>query len=115
MYSEEQTTLNNWDNVEFEEIGEENDVKQWKPQPNDFIIGVYTQTTHGTGKGEGYVFHTLEDKEGNEVSILGCTVLNNKLDKIEYGTLIKIIFKGYATSQRGKEYKNYAVLVAKGN
>lgn len=113
LNTEEQKTLNNWDTIEFEEIEDENNALQWKPQINDFIIGVYTKTTHGTGRGEGYIFHTLEDQDGNEVSILGCTVLNKKLEKIEYGTIIKIIYNGYATSQRGTEYKNYTVLVPK--
>lgn len=109
----EQTTLNNWDNLTFEEV-EDEQADQWKPEnPNDFIIGRYVSTTIGTGRGEGLRFHIIEDQQGNEISILGCTVLDNKLEKIEYGTVMKIIFKGYATSERGRDYKNYDVLIAK--
>lgn len=110
----EQKTLNNWDTLEFEEI-EDEQVDQWKPEKtNDFIIGRYISTSLGTGRGEGLRFHIIEDQQGNEISILGCTVLDNKLEKVEYGTVIKIIFKGMATSERGRDYKNYDVLTAKG-
>ena len=112
----EQTTLTNWNALTFEEIKDEvdEDVEKWIPEVNDFRIGVYTSTIQGTGKVDGLTFHIFEDQEGNRFSLLGCTVLDKKLSKIEYGTIVKIIYKGYATSEKGRDYKNYEVLKATG-
>lgn len=112
----EQTTLTNWDTLEFEEIKDEieSDVEKWIPEINDFKIGFYDSTVQGTGKVEGLTFHIFEDQDGNKFSVLGCTVLDKKLSQIEYGAIVKIIYRGYATSEKGRDYKNYEVLKATG-
>ena len=115
-FSNEEETPTTWENLEFEEIEEEvTESNQWKPEPNEEIIGKYISTNEGKGRGEGLTFHTLEDQQGTEISILGCTVLNNKLEKVMYGSIIKIIYKGYVTSEKGRSYKDYDVLIYRGN
>ena len=90
----EQTTLTNWDTLEFEEIKDEieTDVEKWIPEINDFKIGFYDSTVQGTGKVEGLTFHIFEDQDGNKFSVLGCTVLDKKLSQVEYGAIVKIIY-----------------------
>ena len=106
---------NDWDNIEFIEIStEEYNNKKWMPaHPGDYIQGTYKATETGKGRGEGLLFHIIEDPEGINASILGCATLNNALENIQPGTRIRVIFKGVETSQNGREYKNYKVLVAK--
>ena len=102
-----------YEDLEFEEI-ELTDVLSWKPiEPGDSIAGRYIKSENGIGKGDGLIFHHLKDTDNQEVSILGSTVLNRKLDKIEPGTIIKIVYKGKATAKNGREYNNFAVLRAK--
>ena len=116
--ADEETLETDWDNLEFEEINPEvkNDVEKWIPEnPNDFIIGRYLTTEEGKGRGEGLLFHILEDREGKKHSILGNDVINDNFRKIEYGKIVKIIYKGTVISKRGREYKNYKFHVAKGN
>ena len=102
-----------YEDLEFVELEETSEALSWKPgSPGDYIIGKYIKSEEGKGRGEGLTFHHLEDTHGQEVSILGATVLNRKIERIEPGTIIKIEYKGKAKTQNGREYNNYAVLVA---
>ena len=112
----ENETKTEWENLKFEEVEEHTyTAKQWNPVPNESITGKYLGATEGKGKGEGLTFHNLIDTEGNEISILGATVLDNKLRTIEKGTVIRIVYEGYCTSERGREYKSYKVLIGRDN
>lgn len=112
----EQKTLDSWESLDFEEVKDdiEDDVEKWIPEVNDFKIGLYETSVQGTGKVEGLTFHKFEDEYGNKFSLLGCTVLDKKLSKIEYGSIVKIIYRGYTTSEKGRNYKHYEVLKATG-
>ena len=102
-----------YENLEFVELEETIDALSWKPgEPGDYIIGKYLGSEQGKGRGEGLIFHHLQDTYSQEVSILGSTVLNKKMERIEPGTIVKIIYKGKATNQNGRKYNNFAVLVA---
>lgn len=102
----------NWDELEFTEIVEKNNVLSWKPsQPGDFIRGEYLKTENGKGRGQGLLFHHLKDEDDIEVSILGSTMLNSKMEQVEQGDIIQITYKGKSTTQNGREYNNFAVSV----
>lgn len=103
----------NWDELTFIEVDDDNfDTLTWKPgDPGDYIIGEYLKTENGKGRGEGLLFHHIKDEDDNEVSILGSTVLNKKMEHIEQGKIIKILYKGKAKTQTGREYNNFAVLI----
>ena len=103
-----------WDDLEFEEIQTENENLKWIPsQPDDSIIGKYMRTENGSGGGQNYLFHILEDQDGQCLSILGCAKLNRLLETIEPGQIIKVIYKGWKPSKNGNRYKDYIVLQAK--
>ena len=104
-----------YEDLEFVELTDTSDALTWKAShPGDSIIGKYIETQQGKGRGEGLTFHILEDTHAQKVSILGGTVLNDKLEQIEPGTIIKIEYKGKATNQQnGREYHKYIVSVAK--
>lgn len=103
-----------YENLEFVELEETTDTLSWKPgEPGDFIIGKYLKSENGKGRGEGLIFHHLQDTYNQEVSILGSTVLNKKMEQIEPDTIIKIVYKGKSTAQNGRKYNDYNVLVAK--
>lgn len=114
-YFEEMETTENkppidWDNLVFKEL--KTDALQWKPEPNDYILGEYIKTEEGTGKKEGLIFHILEDPDGQRVSLLGCTVLNDKFREIRLGTPLKIVYNGYKDPiYGGKPYKDYTFYI----
>lgn len=98
------------DNTEWVEVGINNDTLSWKPShPGDEIIGEYIKTETGKGRGEGLLFHHLIDDDDFEVSILGSTVLNKKLENVEPGTIIKIVYNGKSKSKNGREYNDFKV------
>lgn len=104
---------NNWETLEFIELDDSNDALSWKPgDAGDYIIGEYLKTETGKGRGEGLLFHHLRDADNQEVSILGSTVLNRKMENVEPGKIIKIEYKGKATNQSGRKYNNFAVYIA---
>lgn len=111
----ENNNSTDWDNIEFVEITtDEYNNKQWIPtHKGDYIQGTYKTTENGKGRGEGLLFHILEDPEGINTSILGCATLDNALESIQPGTRIKVIYYGVETSQNGRQYKKFKVLVAK--
>ena len=106
-----------WENLEFVEVNDiMNNALAWKPgDPGDYIIGEYLKTEIGKGNGSGLIFHHLKDEDEQEVSILGSTVLNKKMENIEPGMIIKIEYKGKATTNNGRSYKNFAVYTTKQN
>jgi len=107
---------NNWETLEFIELADNNDALSWKPcDAGDYIIGEYIKTENGKGRGEGLLFHHLKDEDGQEVSILGSTVLNRKMEKVEPGKIVKIEYKGKAKNQNGRQYNNFVVYIAQSN
>lgn len=110
----EKTNDLGYEQLEFTEIEETTNSLSWKPrEPGDYIIGKYIGTEQGKGRGAGLIFYHLQDTFEQDVSILGSTVLNKKLEHIEPGSIIKIEYKGKDTAKNGREYNNFAVYVAK--
>jgi len=100
----------NYDDLEFEEITGIQKNITWKPEePGDYITGKYLRSEAGKGKGEGLIFHIIEDSQGQEVSILGRAVLNKKMELVEPGDIIRILFNGISKNQKGREYYDYAL------
>lgn len=93
---------------------------EWKEQTllsHDFseqpeIIGKLVGKTPSTFSGNDYV---LKLENGSEVTIFGKTVLQTKLEKVEIGTLVKIVYKGKVKSSKNPryEYDDFAVYTAK--
>jgi len=106
---------NELENLEFEEIIEESSTgSEWRPEEaGEYIIGRYITTEEGKGKGEGYLFHYIRDTNSEERSIFGCTTLNSKLKTIDPGDIIKIVYNGIKTSERGRNYKDFTILKPK--
>ena len=102
-----------YESLEFVKLEETTEALNWKPgEPGDYIIGKYLKTEEGKGRGEGLIFHHLQDTHKQEVSILGSTVLNKKMERIAPETVIKIEYLGKAANQNGRKYNNFEIYIA---
>ena len=80
----------------------------WKPEKEgDQIIGILVGKENDIGKFKSKVYH-LNSDAGEQLSIFGSAVLDDKMSYIKIGDKIKIIFKGKV---QGKDasYNNYEV------
>lgn len=87
----------------------------WKPEKeNDFICGVYKGIGKNVGENKQNVYHLQTDSK--VISIWGSTVLNGKMELVQVGDDIKIIYLGESPSgqRKGKDYHNYKVQIVKG-
>jgi len=97
---------------EFESVSGSN--KVWNPtvdkdgdpkteaSKDDFIIGFYKSVKHGIGQHNSTV-HTLELKDGSRMDIWGSKMLNEELEKVREGDLIKITWLGKQLTKAGAE------------
>lgn len=79
------------------------------PVKGDSIEGIYFEKSE---KREGSsAVHILENEAKLKIGIWGSTVLDRKLEKISFGTEVKIVYLGKKASEirRGKEYHDYQV------
>jgi hypothetical protein len=97
---------------DFESVSGSN--KTWNPtvdkdgdpkseaSKDDFIIGFYKAVKHGIGQHNSTV-HTLELKDGSKMDIWGSKMLNEELEKVREGDLIKITWLGKHLTKAGAE------------
>lgn len=100
----------------FDEIGaeqeEDNWAEKWIPETGESITGFYKGTTPATSKdGRKLTFHLItEFTTKEEYSILGSTVLDAKLDKIDIDDIVKITYDGMKPNKNNTaQYKMYTV------
>ena len=82
----------------------------WKPEEEgESIEGVFKSTREDVGENKAKVY-VLKKEDGELISIWGCKVLDQKMDLINIGQDIKIIYLG----EKGKirKYHDYRIQVA---
>lgn len=78
----------------------------------DVVLGAF-RGFEKSGKYEGSYLFTLENPEDGIIKFWGNDVLRDKLEGVEVGTQVKIDYLGKKMSRNDREYRDYAVFVAK--
>jgi len=84
----------------------------WDFEKSPVVQGKYVKKDTDVGE-NGSNMYKLEQEDGSIVSVWGSTVLDNKMDNVGIGQTIQIKFLGKKPSpnRKGKEYKDFAVLI----
>ena len=74
------------------------------------VEGELVKVDTGVGKNESNVY-TIKAEEG-EVGIWGTAVLDNRLNELELGTKVQIIYKGERKNpESGRTFKDFSIAV----
>lgn len=94
----------------YEEIIPESEF--WKPEKIDeFIEGVYVNVERNQGAFGSNIYH-IDTNNGEEdiIKVWGCTVLDDRMQLINVGEKIKIVYKGTKPSNTyARDVKIFAV------
>ena len=76
----------------------------------DTIEGLYIEKNGNIGVNNATI-HILENETKTKIGIWGSTVLDRKLEKVPFGTEIKVVYLGRKPSEKraGKEYHDFQV------
>lgn len=81
----------------------------WTPgEPGDNVQGVITGS-YSSDMGVTWIL----DVKGRAIGLPSHTVLGNALHKLKIGSLVRITYLGGKKSEKGREYKDYRVEVAR--
>lgn len=85
----------------------------WKPLKMEAISGVFHQKEVEIGKNKAvlYTFHT---KTEGFIKVFGTKILDNLLQEIEVGKIVKIIYLGTIAPEKGRPYHDWEVYVKEG-
>ncbi len=76
------------------------------------VMGLY----HGTRDGKYGPLGVIETDDGEEIIFPLHTMLQSRLEDVNPGTTIRIVYLGYATSPKtNRQYKNFSVFIADDN
>ena len=94
---------NNWKKVEVSQT------PAWDPNQEKEVAGILKQVKTKVGPNESNLY--VLKREGKEdIAVWGSTVIDSRMEDIELGSEVKIVFLGEATSEKtGRNYKNYEV------
>ena len=93
----------NWKRVEVSQT------PAWEPNKEKEVSGVLKQVKTKVGPNESNLY--VLKREGKEdIAVWGSTVIDSRMEDIELGSEVKIVFLGEATSEKtGRNYKNFEV------
>ena len=84
------------------------DPKTWKPtNDGDFITGVLVNKREDVGPNKSALYTLDTGKE--LIGIWGSTVLDNRMDLVQIGQMIRITYKGTEQNKRGQATKIFKV------
>jgi hypothetical protein len=82
------------------------------PDDGKELTGTLLQVDEDVGTYGSKLYHI--ETEGGLSAVWGSQVLDRRLQRVNIGDEIKIVYKGIRTSEKsGREYKDFAVLVRK--
>lgn len=82
----------------------------WKPENDgDSIQGKYLHKHDGDKEAEISTRYYLE-YENNTIMVWGSAVLDDRMNLINIGDFIKIVYKGKVKNKKGREVKIYKVM-----
>jgi len=91
--------------MDFEEINPQT----WKPeQDGDSVTGELVKKEHDVGVNHSNLYH-LKTVDGKQISVWGSTVLDNRLEFVEEGAVIRITYKETKENKRGQPVKIFKV------
>jgi len=97
----------------YEEVGDFWESMHTFETPGDFIQGRYCGTVAKVGENESNV-HIIESS-GERLGIWGSAVLDKRMNSVNLGADVMVIFHSLETSERsGREYKDFKVYAKKG-
>lgn len=82
------------------------DAHDFEQEPE--FIGVYVGAKHNIGK-HASTMHQFETQDGASVGVWGSTVIDGALEEATPGSLWRIVYNGYVTSDKGTKYKSFDV------
>lgn len=103
---------NEWTKIEPEmtpiwNSKDEND--NFNLKDGDEIEGVYKEKKENIGPNDSTIY-TIKTEKG-DIGVWGSTILDVRLNNIEEGQMVKIVYKGLAESEKnkGRKYRDYDV------
>lgn len=88
----------------YEDI--EFDLEMWKHEKEgDFVCGIFKSVKKNYGENKSTIY-ILKQEDGSLIGVWDSAVLKDKIDLIDIGDDIKIIYLGKA---KGKKYHNYKI------
>lgn len=78
----------------------------------DTIEGKFVAVHQGQKYPDNQIYE-IETPKAQIVTVFGTTILNQKMQKVEIGSYVRIIYKGGIPTKRGKDAKDFAVFVQK--
>ena len=94
--------MSDWNKVE-------SDADAWVPEEEgDEIVGTLVDKDPEGGK-HGSGLYTVEDDDGTQRIVFGTMVLNDRLNNVDLGSDVKIVFKGEEQAASGNNYKDFDV------
>jgi len=87
---------------------EQEDSVVWEPKEGDEIIGTLKDIRNNVGPNKSTLYTLLTDD--GAIKVWGSAVLDSRLEGVELGTNIKILFKGVKKSEgSNRHYKDFGV------
>lgn len=85
----------------------------WNFETDKELEGEFVRKEEKVGPNNSNMFYFLVGSgvESEEVAVWGGAVLDSRLDKVQAGTKVKIVYLGKQTSKRGNQFKNYDVFI----
>ena len=80
----------------------------WDFSQNKEVIGLYDSKRENVGNFKSNVY-TLEQEDGKKVDVWGCTTLDQAMEGIKTGMLVKIVYTGLKDIGRGNPLKLFEV------
>lgn len=97
----------------YEEVGDFWESMFVFETPGHFLQGRYCGTVCKVGENESSV-HIIE-RGGERLGIWGSAVLDKRMDSVNLGADVMVVFQSLETSERsGREYKDFKVYAKKG-
>jgi hypothetical protein len=103
-----------WKKVEGESPENDDGSEIWKPDNADaWISGEYFDKDENIGtQNNSTMYHIKGEKDGTHYKLWGSKVLNSRMDDVEIGKTVKIVYHGKTQSKGGNYYKLWDVFVA---
>lgn len=94
----------------FVEIGGTGSDEVWKPAPgNETLRGTYLECEENMGSKKNSNLYSLETADGKVVKFWGSKVLDDRMNTVEPGELLAVVWKGKVNAKNGTAYHDYAV------
>ena len=94
---------------DWKELSRPGDVSTWEPEENEELEGTLTKIIRDVGQNKSTVYE-ITLASGEMCGVWETSVLRSKLEQVEIGSEVKIIYLGKRKSKKGPgTYKDYKV------